>query len=68
MTIRDRLKAAALFILAWLNTPTSRAGIVTILTAVIGERLAPNVIEGIVQGLIVVAGAVLVAWPQKPQP
>ena len=68
MTLADRLRAAATFVLAWLATPTSRAGIVAIVTALIGNRIAPHVLDAIVTAVVVVAGALLVAWPQRPPP
>lgn len=67
MTTKERLKAAAAFVLAYLSTPSSKAGIATVVGAVLGNKLAPNVIEGIVQGVILVAGAALVAWPERPK-
>ena len=68
MKIRDRFKAAAAFLLAWLSTPSSKTGIVTIVTAFIGNGLAPHIVEGIVQAAIIGAGIALVMWPDRPKP
>jgi hypothetical protein len=66
MSAKTRIKAAIGFVLAWLSTPTSRAGIVTMVSAFIGNGLAPNVVEGVAQAVILGAGAALILWPQKP--
>ena len=65
--MREKIKAAATFVLAWLSTPSSKVGIVAMLTAFAGNRLAPHVIEGAYYGILVLSGVGLILWPQKPQ-
>jgi hypothetical protein len=63
--MKERLKAALAFVLAWLSTPSSRAGVMAILTAVLGKYLAPAVIEAVYWTVLVGAGVLLILWPQK---
>jgi hypothetical protein len=63
--MKERLKAALAFVLAWLSTPSSRAGVMAILTAVLGKYLAPTVIEAVYWTVLVGAGVLLILWPQK---
>lgn len=66
MSLRDRLKAAAAFGLAYLSTPSSRAGIVAILVG-LGVK-SVELIDAIYTWLLVGAGAALVMWPERPKP
>jgi hypothetical protein len=67
-TTKDRLKAFWLAILAWMSTPTSKAGVVVVLTTLLGKYVSPATLELWVTLLPVIAGAVLIAWPQQPKP
>jgi hypothetical protein len=65
--MRERIKAAVAFVLAWLSTPSSKAGIVAILTGLAGKWLAPAMVEAVYYSLLLGAGVALVLWPQKPK-
>lgn len=65
--MRDRIKAAFAFVLAWLSTPTSKVGIVAVLTAALGKYLSPAQIDALYWIVLLGAGVGLILWPQKTQ-
>lgn len=65
MTLRERIKLGVSFVLAYLSTPTSKAGLIVMLTAALGKWLTPEQLEAVYWFLMFGAGLALVMWPER---
>jgi hypothetical protein len=67
-TTKAQIKAFWFAVLAWMSTPTSKAGIAVILTTLLGTKVSPATLELWMTLVPMLAGCVLIAYPQQPKP
>jgi hypothetical protein len=63
----DKLEELGAFLLGWLAQPSSKIGLTVVVSTLVGSKYTPQWVDATVTIIGVIAGAVLIVYPQKPK-